>query len=175
MSFIIPSIIAKGLYSGFVSAVGTIAIATCRLAKSIYMHKNPNVTKIIIELDIERRLKLINSIINTINTTSTNDEAKIKLNDLEKTQVFELVGAEIDLKNDPIELCMKYLHEIIQDINSCLITINNKVSRHNSKWFKYFRTLNIKPLLEKLELNSKILDRRYNDLLNVSLFLANKK
>lgn len=175
MSFLIPTIITKGLYSGFVSAVSTIAIGTCRLAKSIYMHKNPDATKIVKELDIERRLKLINSIINTINTTSTYDEAKVKLDDLEKTQVFELVGAEIDLKNDPIELCMRYLHETIQDINTCLIVINNKVSRHNSKWFRYFRTLNIKPLLEELELNSKILDRRYNDLLNVSLFLTNKK
>jgi len=175
MAFLIPSIIVKGLYSGFVSAVGAIAIGTCKLAKSIYMHQNPDVTKIVKKLDIERRLQLVNSIINIINTTSSFDEAKVKLNDLEKTQIFELVGAEVDLKNDPIELCMRSLHEVIQDINDCLITISNKIARHNCKWFKHLRTLNLRPLLEDLELNSELLDRRYNDLLSVSMFLGNRK
>ena len=174
---IIPySLITQGVYSTVVRAISTITFGTCNLVKSIYVHKNPNITKLIKQLDIERRLKLINAILNTssMNNVKNDEYIKLKLNDLEKTQIFEIVGSKVDLENDPIQLCLFYLYDIVQEINNNLLDINNKITYHNTKWFNTWRTLNINSLIENLKINSQILDSRFDDLTRVSLFLSKK-
>lgn len=176
MAYFIPyGLLAQGIYTGLIGTISAITMGTCGVVKTIYTHQNPDVTRIIKELDIERRLRLIQSVLNIIDTESKNKIAKVKLNDLEKTQIFELVGSVTNLNDDPIELCLIYIHESIQNIHGDLIDINKKVAYHNSKWFNSWRTLNVKLLLEKLSLDSKLLDSRFDDLTKISLFLANKK
>ena len=174
---IIPyTLLAQGIYSGLITAVSSVTVGTCSIVKSIYTHQNPDVTRVIKELDIERRLKLIQAVLNAVDhPREIKNYTKMKLNDLEKTQIFEIVGEEVDLKNDPIQLCLFYLHDIIQEIHNNLLDINKKVANHNTKWFSTWRTLNITSYLDNLRLNSKLLDTRFNDLTKISLFLSNKR
>lgn len=172
---IIPyTLLAQGIYSGLVGAVSSITVGTCTLVKSIYTHQNPDVTRVVKELDIERKLKLIQAVINAVDRPRENNFAKMKLNDLEKTQIFEIVGEDNNIDNDPIQLCLFYLHDIIQEIHNNLLDINRKVIYHNSKWFSTWRTLNIMPYLDNLRINTKLLDSRFNDLTKISLFLSRK-
>lgn len=175
MALLIPyAILTQGIYSGVISTISTVTIGTCRLVTSIYTYKNPNVTAIIKELDIDRRLTLIQAVLNSIDHV-THHEAKLKLDDLEKTQIFELVGSEADYNTDPIELCLHYLHEVIQDIHLDLTDIASKVAYHDSRWFSSWRTLNLTTQLASLSLNSRLLESRFDDLTKISLFLANIK
>jgi hypothetical protein len=169
------TLVVQGIYTGLIGTIGTITMGTCRLVKSMYTTKNPDITKIIIESDIERRLRLIQSVLNVIDHDSKRRANKMNLDDLEKTQIFDLLDANTDFDNDPIELCLIYLHETIQHIHNDLSNINKKVTNHNSKWFSNWRTLNVKSLLESFKLNSKRLDLRFDDLTKISMFLANKK
>ena len=172
---IIPyTLLAQGLYSGLITMISTVTMGTCSTIKSIYTHKNPDITKVIRKLDIERRLNLIESVLNAKEIHSEPQLAKMKLNDLEKTQVFEIVRGENDKFDDPIELCLTYLHEIIQEIHNNLTAINKKVLYHGTKWFSTWRTLNIKGQLEMLQINSDLLESRFNDLIKISQFLSNK-
>ena len=172
---IIPyTLLAQGIYSGLISAVSSVTVGTCRIVKSIYTHQNPDVTRVVKELDIERRLKLIQSVLNAVDQPRENNYTKMKLNDLEKTQIFEIVGEEVNLNNDPIQLCLFYLHDIIQEIHNNLSDINKKVAYHNTKWFSTWRSINISPYLDNLRLNSKLLDLRFNDLTRISSFLSNR-
>jgi len=170
---IIPcTLLAQGIYAGLIGTISTVTMKTCGLAKSIYTHKNPDITKILLELDIERRLALIQAVLNKIDhQAAKNETAHIKLNDLEKTQLFELIGSEVDFRNDPIELCIIYLHDTIQNIHNDLDTINKKIAYHNTKWFHTWRTLNIKSMTENLKLNSNLLESRFTDLTKISMFL----
>lgn len=173
--YIIPTILAQGIYTGIISTISTVTMGTCSLVTSIYTYKNPDISSVIKELDVDRRLLLIQSVLNRIeNTQTTNHQAKMKLNDLEKTQIFELVGAEADLRYDPIELCLIYLHEIIQEIHNDLSKINGKIAYHHTKWFSSWRTLDLTNSINNLKINSKLLDRRFDDLTKISIFLARK-
>ena len=163
------TLLMDGIYAGLVGTISTVTMGTCWVVKSIYTHQNPDATKVIRELDIERRLKLVESVINTINKQSTK---KGKMNDLEKTQIFEMVGSEVNLFNDPIELCLKSLQEIIEQIHHDLTAIDKKIAYHQTKWFNSWRSLNIKSLIETLQFHSRILDCRFNDLTKISVFLA---
>lgn len=172
---IIPyTIFAQGIYTGLISIISGVTTNACGMVKSIYTHKNPDVSRVLREMDIERRLKLIQSVLNNIEHTPEYPVSKIKLNDMEKTQIFEMVGAQSDLDSDPIELCLFYLHDSMQEIHNSLTAINQKVENHNKKWFSSWRTLNIKPLLDNLKLNSMLLNDRFNDLTKISTFMANK-
>lgn len=182
---IIPyTLLAQGIYSGLIKAVSSITVGTCDIVKSIYTHRNPDVTRVVMELDIERKLCLIQAVLNYTNKYSNTESkpktnyAKMKLNDLEKTQLFEIVGEEDSDEKDPIKLSLYYLHEIIQDIHNNLYDINKKTAYHNTKWFHSWRTLDINSYLNTLKINTKLLDRRFKDLTNISSFLydiSNKK
>lgn len=174
MALLIPTLLTQGIYTGIVSTISAVTIKSCYLIKTVYLHQHPNISRTIREIDIERRLQLIQSVINLIDDNSRNDEATIKLDDMEKTQIFDIIGSRVQLQSDPIELCLQFLHEIIQDIHNDLFAINRKVSHHNKKWFATWRTLNILPLIENLRINSVLLENRFNDLTKISIFLSKR-
>ena len=176
MAMYIPYAILKhGLYSGLIDAVGTVTFGTCNIVKSMYAKKNPDVLLIIKELDIERKLKVVQSVVNAIEHSNETGQTKLKLNDLEKTQIFQTISAKnASIDCDPIEISLKYLKQTIQDINNDLQSINQKMGRYNKKWFKSWRKLNIQQFLDSLKLNAKLLDLRYDDLTKIFLFLKNK-
>lgn len=168
MAFLLPyAILTQGVYTGIISTISTVTVSTCSVVKSIYTHQNPDVTKIIKELDIERRLELIEAVMKKI------DQRSQKLNSMEASQVIDMVSSKINIKDDPIEICLKYLHESIKTIHTDLTNINSKVERHYKKWFNSWRTLNVGPLIETLRTDSNLLDARFDDLTKISIFLAN--
>ncbi len=172
MAFIITNLLAQGIYAGIIGTISTVTMGTCSLVKKIYTHQNPDVSKVIKELDLDHRLKLVKSVLSVLNEKFP--EKKL-LSDLEKTQVFELVGKEPDAKLDPIEICLQSLHLIIQEINKDLEQIDRKVAYHQTKWFNGWRKLNIKSYLENLKTNSALLKSRFDQLIQISLFLTNNQ
>lgn len=159
MAFLIPyTILTQGLYTGILGTISTITIGTCKIISSIYTHKNPNVTKFIQELDIERRLKLIEAVLNTKHINRKHDHDSVTK-----------INYQID---DPVELCLIHVQQIIDVIYANLTDIDKKVAHHNTKWFNTWRSLNIKSKLEQLKINSDILDKRFSDLMEISKFLV---
>lgn len=173
MAYILPFLVAQGIYTGIITTISGVVIGTVKTVKAIYTHRNPNVDKIVNKLDLERKLILIQSVLRVINDDTTKKNIH-KLNNLEKTQIFESIDMEIDINKDPVELCLIFLQQIIQKINNDLDLINKRVANHNMKWFKSWRKLNIKDLLDNLEQHSFQLDSRFDDLTKISVFLKDK-
>jgi len=190
MAFAIPyALLAQGIYTGIITTISTITTGTCYIVTSIYTHKNPNVSAYIKELDIERRLKLIEAVLHTIKQTKPNEtfipsapplvEPAVVLNQQIKKLSIDNQTVEYFLfddyqkkPEDPIQLCLRYLSDIIYEIHKNLSTIHEKVSNHNDKWFSAWRSLHIKKDLESLKINSLILNMRFGDLIEISKFLT---
>ncbi|AGF85553.1 hypothetical protein QJ854_gp229 [Moumouvirus goulette] len=170
------TLLTQGIYAGIISAISGITVKTCGLINSIYRHKYPDVNSTIIELDIECQLRIIHSVLNKIqdnkhNKNNTTREI-VELNDLDKTRIFELVKLNPDKDvDDPIELCLTYLRESVENIHLNLANINNKIEYHNTKWFNYWRTLNIKNYVEQLKMHTRLLNERLDRLIKISSFL----
>jgi hypothetical protein len=192
MALFLPLLVVHGIYSGLVSSIGAVTSTACGVVKNIYTHKNPDVTRMIKKLDLERRLVLVHAILNTISKEQPLEEPIIPVGLLEgeekkETLVNHQVEVEqpsrtkemIDLMNgeitDPIQLCLIFLRQTVQDIHDDLIKLNAKVTRHNAKWFNSWRTLSIQELLDSLSTHSQQLDDRFNDLTKVSSFLTNRR
>lgn len=172
MAFILSTLIVQGIYTGLIGGISTITLSACSMVKSIYTHKNPNVDKVLSELDLERRLKLIQTVLNM--KESNKKTIKTKLNEMEKSVLLSMVKGEDGKSDDPIELCLTYLRETIERIDKDLADIHYKVAYHNTKWFNSWRTLNIKKQLDALKISSALLDARFNDLIKISNFLSNR-
>ena len=140
---------------------------TCCTVKTIYTHENPDVNKHIRELDLTRRIKLINTIIREIKIKS---EKNLEISRLNKTDFFNDLNTNTDI--DPVQLCLAYIFETMKEIDRDLTSIENKIKYHKSKWFNNWRTLNIKNEMDNLTISSKMLENRFNDLLKVSQFLV---
>lgn len=194
MALFIPLLVVHGIYSGLVSSIGAITSTTCGVVKNLYLYKNPDVTRVIKKLDLERRLLLVHSILNAVSQEQPLDEALIPSVLLEGAPApsepsvnHQLATSEqpsrikemIDLMNgeirDPIQLCLIFLRQTVQDIHDDLTKLSAKVARHNTKWFNSWRTLNVQELLDVLTIHSQQLDDRFNDLTKVSSFLTNRR
>lgn len=174
MASFIPYILMEGIYAGVIGTISAATMGTYSTIKSIYNHRNPDVINVLHELDIERRLKLIESVLTTKDVSRKPNTTRLKLNDMEKTIIFDIVESKNGVYDDPIELCLNYVYETIQEIHNNLNAINKKVAYHNTKWFNTWRTLNIKPQLDILKTNSNLLESRFNDLIKISEFLATR-
>ena len=173
--FLPCALIAQGIYTGLVGMISATTIKTCSIIKTVYNLKNPNVIKIVQEMDLETRLRIIQTVINKINTISKPKLVHFKLNDVEKTQIFELIGTEsIDLSKDPIEVCLESIHEVIQFIHNDLNIIYSKINLHQTKWFHKWRSMNTKDLTKDLEIHSTLLNSRFDNLVKVATFLNHK-
>ena len=113
---------------------------------SIYYYSK-SVEKIIKELDIENKLK-------TIETTCAS------LN-------------EAALKSRSIDNCLEAIHEIILNIKCDLNIINKKLAKHKKKYFNGWRSINIQKYISNLEFHCGILDKRYALLANTITILNN--
>jgi hypothetical protein len=169
MAFLIPySLITKGIYSVFVTSIGTITMGTYKVIASIYSHKNEDVKHSIKKLDIERKLSLIESIMKykKLHTDKNFIHEDIEENTKNSTDVVEYNDS--DNTDHPIHLCLTALSSIMKTIHKDLKLIDQKVKRHNTKWFKSYRSINVTNELEKLETDVKILDTRFDDLIKIS-------
>jgi len=152
MNIIPYTIIATGLYSGLISSISTLTTSACKNISHIYNHDNPDIYLDLKRLDINRKLNLINSIL----SYRQNNKSE---------ETYEIIKAEY--QNNPVMLCLEYLSDIIADINIDLINIKEKINRHDNKYFRNWRNLNIKPYMDKLELDNQILDQRFISLVQV--------
>lgn len=168
LSYLPLKIISQGIYACLVNNVGKATMGTLGLIKSSYSQKNPDVQSVLDELDIKRKVRVVQSmIVNIIN--STNDT---RLNDLQRTQIFEAISNKsASIEDDPIELSIAYVKQTLKKINMTLDTLNQKVIRYNKKWFRSWRKLDVSDLISNLRRNAKLLDMRYDDLLKIYNFL----
>lgn len=170
------ALLTQGIYAGLIGAISTVTMSACSAIRTIYNYKNADVNHIIKLLDIERKLIIIQSILNiTTNSNTLPGKTSLELTDLEKTHVFELIKKKTDLTKDPIQLCLIFLHEAIENIHKDLSVIHEKIDCHNNKWFNYWRSLNIKHLITNLEADIIIMNERFDYLMKISAFLDHIK
>jgi len=142
MALVLPyTLITQGFYSGIISGISTITFRMCGVVKSIYSHKNPDVDNFIRKLDIEYRVNIISTILKNYNKTGTID---IKEHICDKTVIFTVFDKPLLNVTDPIQLSLMYLSGIIREIHNDLISINNEIAYHHTKWFNSWRALDIK-------------------------------
>ena len=175
MAALIPyTIIAQGLYSGVIGTISAVTVGTCRAIKSIYTHENPDVNKILKKYDIHNKLQLIQSVLKITQPAKKNKYEGMTISKLEQTQIFEIINEKENDECDPIELCLNSLHRVITRIHQNLQDLNEKVKGHNKKYFNSWRTLNIKSIMDDLELNIALLDKRFDNFMRISEFLEKK-
>jgi len=174
MAFLLPySLITNGIYHMLVTSIGTVTAGTYKIISSIYNHKNTNVDQFIKKLDIERKLALIESVLKYKKKTKLEDQSDQSENQSESESIFkqETTHLEETISESsihPVHLCLTDLSDIITIIHTNLKEIDRRVKRHNAKWFKSYRYLNITKELDQLETNVGILDARFNDLIKIS-------
>lgn len=168
MALLLLPLLAQGVYAGVISTISTLTVGTAKLATSMCKNANPDVSNTVKKLDIEHRLRLIESIIK-YSVDSHNKIPHAEKIDLEKT-TFEIINADYNAI-DPIEICLRSINSAINEIHLNLNDINKKIELHHQKWFNSWRTLNIKPKLDALEINCNILDKRFDELIKVHQLL----
>lgn len=158
MAYIIPyTLFTQGIYTGLLNTISSLTVGICHLISSIiYTHNTLNVDNTIAELDIERKLNVIISVIKAISSIKA-----YMINDIKNLKSID----------DPIQLCLKYLNNIIHTIYKDIFEIKQKIERHQHKWFTNWRTINIDPLVNKLKNHTKILDLRFEELKDIYLFM----
>lgn len=93
------------------------------------------------KIDIEHKIKVLKSLINDLS-----DNKK-----LPESIVYAIIGVQ-----DTLEL-----------IHSELFALQDKVERHKKKWFYYWRSINAKMSLNKIERHIIVLSQRTEVLLNL--------
>jgi hypothetical protein len=159
MAFIIPyAILYTGIYSGITGIVSSATKKTCENAASLYNFKNPNVRKLLKKTDIENKLSIIGSLIqkycenNNIN------------NDSEYIDGFKI----IDNEKNPVHLCIESIIDVFNNINATLLKIKEKINYHETRYFNNWIKLDIKQLLDELDMQIIILDKRFDYFIKLS-------
>lgn len=160
MAFII-STVAQGVYTGIISLISTNTMAACSVVKQLYTYKNPEVDKLLNDIDLEAKMNIYKATIYQL-MVNTSPE----LSDLQRTQLIAACNTNIDT-TDPVKLCLKYLCNNINNIHSSLHSINNKVKYHQTKYFHKWRVLDIDNEIKRIKKEIKIMDNRFNTMINL--------
>ena len=101
-------------------------------------------------------------------------EFKNLLDDLDITTKLDIINSFIcNLKEDnkiyskTILKTLDYLIDIFKKIEKELDNIKLEITEHKKKWFYTFRTAKYRPLIHNLIKHLKILDNRFDTLLNL--------
>ena len=105
------------------------------------------VDSFLLELDIQTKLKAIESILE------------------------EIGGLTFTTCPKTVNLCIDNIHDMILNIKADFTCIENKIKIHREKWLNSYRSLGVVRELKLLALHSKLLDNRY-DMLIKTLALA---
>lgn len=171
MALFIPTIIATGIYAGIINTISSATVNTCFIIKNIYNYQNPDTNIFLRKLDIERRLCLIQSLIKNINIPQ-NSTCDINIDDINQSQLFTMIGSQQNININPLSLCLRFIQETIQNINNILYKLDVKIKKHHAKWFNSWRVLNVKTLLDELEIQSQLLTNRFDDLTKISMVIS---
>jgi hypothetical protein len=164
MALFLANLVTQGIYAGMINAISTVTMRSVYLADAIYSYKHPDVTAQIKRLDIERRLRTVESVIKVLGARSQ------RLDSEQELAVSRLIESNNSFE-DPIEICLIYVEESIKTVHRDLLRIKEKIESHQKLWFSSWRTLDVENLIASLKMNSDILDARFNDLTKIALFL----
>lgn len=160
-----------------IGAISTIFSTTANILeiiKIVTSYKLPSVVMELNKLDLEYNLILINSILQTykeeLTPRSTESDSDSKASEDEK--IINLVslnsGHEIKLKDkNSFYISLYYINDIMKEIYDCLEKIQIKVRKHQHKFLRRFRSLNIGHDMSRLKIKMKILTHRFEDLLKI--------
>lgn len=143
MEYLVPTIINSGINSKMISTISNITTNSYQIITSLMQKSNIQINTIIEKYDLERKLLLINSFIETLQSTTYSTYQKT------------------------IDISLQYLKNSISTICDLLININMTIHNHQQKWFIGWRSINIDHLLQKLEHHTSLLDKRFNELLKI--------
>ena len=105
------------------------------------IHEHTDVHQLFIELDLEVRLAVIESLIRSVNT-----------------------------EDDAVKLCIKALYDVITELNSNMKSIEESINEHKEKYFNSWRTLNLDDNIIRIKHNSELLEKRFTLFTDVSTF-----
>ena len=111
---------------------------------------NPEVRALLDHLDLEADLKVVEAQIHQI---EDRPRYHVRLSP-QKTQLLD----------DPGQICLDQVHEMISKIKEELEEIRRLTEEHNQKWFAGWRTPGYTPYLEAIRKHKGILDKRVNRL-----------
>jgi len=161
------SLLSNGIYTGIVSSIGTMTMGIYNTIKSIYSHQNPDVIKQIKTLDIEYKLRLIDSILQNQNLLPIKT-TKEHINN--QSVIFTTVDKSVSNLSrscTPLEINLVYLSKSIKDIHQILTQINQKILYHQTKWFGPWRALHVTGLMTDLGIHNLILQNRLDDFMKI--------
>jgi hypothetical protein len=138
----------------------------------------------IAESDLDNKLSIVESLIYDIikKNCSNNDEFERTKKNIQYPQITVSNSPEnnefalVEMKNpttilekidEPIKIALISTSETVQNINSLLIEIRNKISNHNKSYIKNILALSLQIELKNLHRQIKILDNRLHLLLEL--------
>lgn len=165
MALMLPyNLLTQGLYNGIITGISQMTFGVAKILKSIYSHKNPDINNYIQKLDIEYHINMVSTVLRKY---SKGEVINMKEHIGDKSVIFTTIPKSERTTNDPIQVSLTYLSDIIKQIHHDLMQISVEIEYHKTKWFNSWRTLNIKKQLEILDVHHTIMVSRYNDFLNI--------
>src|SRR5207248_9121277 len=125
MSMILGNLLIYGIKTELRAAIITTSNVIYTLINNIIYIEDVNVNKQLKQLDIIYQLKLIETIL----------KCKQKIHKVENDE-FCL----IEKNDDPLDIVLDYLSEIIYDIKEQLDQLEKETINYNNKWFKQWRS-----------------------------------
>lgn len=149
----------------------------------------------ITDIDLENKLRITESLIYDIikKFSVNNDEFERTKKDIQQPLITDSISLEnnefalVEMKSpttvleridEPIKLALISTSETMQNINSLLIEIRDKINSHNNSYIKTILSLSLQIELKNLNRQVKILDSRLHlllELLKVYLPIREKK
>ena len=125
-------------------------------------HEDPYVNRTIEELDINNKISIIKSLINSRSFSRIENNTK----DTQNTNNINHIN-NINFKMSTINLCIKNLNKIIEKISVELENIKKLVPIHKLKWFHSWREPEYYKNLDELKKYNRIMDGRLKLFLDI--------
>lgn len=135
----------KTIVSGLYNLIGSVT--------SIKELNHSDLNNIIIELDLDFKLELIQSFLDDITNI---------LNPIDETVTHVQTNITRSLT-----VSLNYLNKIITEIYTLINTVKDKIEYHKTKYFNYYRTLDITQDLNKLKQEHDILMSRFDLIIKI--------
>jgi hypothetical protein len=155
MEYIIPRLIT---YNNILTITDKIYYLCGGIKSFCIGSDNCDVKKCLHELDIEFKLKLVDSILKQEIEKINREQEAVMMVDLTSTIIIDQ-DVDID-QSDPLTITLFYLQQCTRNIHNELNIIHYKLSRHKKKWFYSWRNVSIDKHLQNLKENMIILKER---------------
>jgi hypothetical protein len=178
--YIMTEIFIGKAIATFVTA-GTVLDLTARVSGSIgslLCEDNDKVKKCLKRLDLKAKLKSVESTIIQCQKYNVSTDIKISnsqvsteskpIDNLESLIIEDyLAKPRVNISDNPIDIHIYYLYEIIKEIESEIKNITENIRNHRNKMFSSYRKSNVDNLLDNLEVCDILLKQRYDRFVNL--------